>query len=91
MNALHRTEIRTYRDMQAQADLERMLANRRAAERARADKFRKPPTQPEPANFCAPDDATPEPFGWIDSAVFLTPMFVVAVLILIARLSGWLA
>ena len=91
MNSLSRTEIRTYRDLQAQADLERMLKKRRAAEAARKAKFRKVPTQPEPVNFCAPDDATPEPFGWVDSAVFLTPMFVVAVLILIARWSGWLS
>ena len=91
MNALHSAEIRTYHDLQAQADLERMLKNRRAAEAARVAKFRKVPSQPEPANFCAPDDATPEPFGWVDSAVFLTPMFVVAVLILAARWMGWLA
>lgn len=59
MNSLSRTEFRTVTDRHAQARLERMLTNRRAAERARADKFRKPPTQPEPANFCASDDDVP--------------------------------
>ena len=33
----------------------------------------------------------PEPFGWVDSAVFLTPLAIVCVLILLARWSGWLA
>lgn len=39
MSALSRTEIRTYHDLQAQADLERMLAKRRDAEAARAARF----------------------------------------------------
>lgn len=33
------SEIRTYHDLQAQADLERMLAKRRDAETARAARF----------------------------------------------------
>ena len=37
------SEIRTYHDIQAQADLERMLKVRRDAEAARAAKFRKLP------------------------------------------------
>ena len=61
MNSLSRTEFRTVTDRQAQARLERMLANRRAAERAREERFRKLPTpqQPEPVNFCAADDDVP--------------------------------
>jgi hypothetical protein len=84
MNAIRQTEFRTTADRQAQARLERMLANRRASERAREAMFRKLPTP----RTAAPK---PEPFGWIDSAVFLAPMGIVAVLILIARWSGWLA
>ena len=51
----HSYEIRTYRDLQAQADPERMLAARRVAEAAREAKFRKLPTpsQPEPVQMCA--------------------------------------
>lgn len=84
MNALHRTEIRTYRDMQAQADLERMLTNRRAAERARETRFSKLRASRAVA-------LKPESFGWVDSAVFLTPLAITAALILIARWSGWLS
>lgn len=84
MNSLSRTEFRTVTDRQAQARLERMLKNRRAAEAAREAKFHKlrAPRTPAPK---------PEPFGWIDSAVFLAPMASVAVLILIARWSGYLS
>ena len=42
MSSLSRTEFRPMSDRQAQARLERMLANRRAAEAARAAKFAKP-------------------------------------------------
>lgn len=84
MNALSRAELRPMSARQAQARLERMLANRRAVVAAREAKFRKLRV----SRTTAPK---PEPFTWIDSAVFLTPMFVVAVLILIARWSGWLA
>ena len=93
MNSLSRTEFRTLSERRAQADLERRIRKHHDAIAAREARFRKLPTpqQPEPVNFCAPDDAKPESFGWIDSAVFLTPMFVVAALILIARWSGWLA
>jgi hypothetical protein len=47
------SEIRTYHDIQAQADLERMLARRRAAEAARAERFAKP----DPANLCDDTDS----------------------------------
>jgi len=39
------SEIRTYHDIQAQADLEHMLARRRAAEIARAARFAKPDSE----------------------------------------------
>ena len=85
MNAVRQTEFRTAADRQAQARLERMLANRRAAERAREARL---------LRLSAPNQrnaAKPEPFTWVDSAVFLAPMGIVSVLILIARWSGVLA
>lgn len=84
MNSLSRTEFRSMSDRQAQARLERMLANRRAAEAKREARFSK-------LRASRPTAPKPEPFGWVDSAVFLTPMLVVAVLILIARWSGYLS
>jgi energy-coupling factor transporter transmembrane protein EcfT len=83
MNAIRQTEFRTLSDRQAQARLERMLANRRAAERAREARLLRSPNKR--------NTAKPEPFTWIDSAVFLAPMGIVAVLILLARWSGVLS
>ena len=83
MNAVRQTEFRTAADRQAQARLERMLANRRAAERAREARLLRSPSQRNAAK--------PRPFTWVDSAVFLAPMGIVAVLILLARWSGVLA
>ena len=83
MNAVRQTEFRTTADLQAQARLERMLANRRAAERASEARLLRFPNQRNAAK--------PEPFTWVDSTVFLAPMGIVSVLILIARWSGVLA
>lgn len=89
MNSLSRTEFRNISQVRKlQTLLDAKHDKLAAAKKFGGRHLRSVPTQPEPANFCAPDDATPEPFGWIDSTVFLTPMFVVAVLILIARWSG---
>lgn len=79
-------EIRTLSDRQAQARLERMLAARRAADAAREMRFRQlpaPGTQPRPI-------PPPENFTWVDSAVFLAPVVVVATLVLVAHWMGML-
>jgi hypothetical protein len=98
MNAIRSSEIRTYHDIQAQADLERMLKARHERMEARAATARANATmeriRENDASGCAECDDVPdqrEPFGWIDSAVFLAPMAIVTVLILIARWSGWLS
>ena len=57
----------------------------------RAARLREP-RQPEPVNFCAPAEPdTREPFHWIGSVVFLCCGTVVALCLLIAAWSGWLA
>ena len=43
---------------------------------------------PTPAE--RPPEATPEPFVWVESLIFLLPMTVVATLLLAARWFGWL-
>ena len=96
MNAIRTSEIRTYRDMQAQADLERMLKAHheriaRRAETARADATMARIREHDTSGCAECDDVPAEPFTWVDSAVFLAPMGIVTVLILLARWSGVMA
>lgn len=76
MNSLSRTEFRPMSDRQAQARLERMLANRRAAEAKRAARFAKPSKADET------NDARWELVLAVIFAALLTP--------LVAALAGWL-
>lgn len=83
------TEIRTYHDLQAQADLERMLKARRDAEAARAARFAK---QPEPANFCAESDDTDSPIPamllWAAAGLAAWALFGWSVVELIRAFTG---
>ena len=76
MSSLSRTEFRTATDRQAQARLERMLENRRAAEAARAARFARPSKADET------NDARWELILALTFAAVLTP--------LVAALADWI-
>lgn len=83
-------------DHQLQAHLERKLAASRAAAAARAKTSRSQfradaKAAPESAQPVPPTAPAPSLFTWVDAVVFLRPIFIAAVMLLIARLSGVLS
>lgn len=80
MSDLSRTEIRTYHDLQAQADLERMLKARRDAKAARAAKFRKLPDDT--------DAPLPAILAWAAAALVAWALFGWGVVELIGAFAG---
>lgn len=99
MNTLRNPELRTLSDRQLQARLERQVAARKAAQSVidariatKRQQFRADAKAPMRV---VPSVAKPAPvretFGWVDSYIFLTPLAIVAALILLARWSGMLS
>lgn len=63
MNTLRSTELRAVSDAELQANLERMLNQRRAKEDDRARRYTD--RQPEPVSFCDETEDSDPPLKWM--------------------------